>query len=50
MLNYRESATVAMVQRMHVLFADQYEDSLESALYHWNVLDLYYGLLLSKWA
>ena len=50
MPNCREPVTVAMVQRMCALYADQYEDSLESSLCEWNVLGIYYSFCLSEWA
>lgn len=50
MPNRREPVTVAMLRKMHALCDTMHDDSLESALYDWNVLGIYYGFRLGEWA
>ena len=50
MPNRREPVTVAMLHKMHALCAILHDDSLETALYDWNVLGIYYGFRLGEWA
>ena len=50
MPNRREPVTVAMLHKMHALCTILHDDSLETALYDWNVLGIYYGFRLGEWA
>eukprot|EP00978_Attheya_sp_CCMP212_P031217 scaffold117308_cov24-Attheya_sp.AAC.1 len=44
----REPVTELMIQHMHTI--NPGDDSLDSALYDWNVLGKYYGYHRAKWA
>ena len=48
MSNCRNPVMVAMLQHVHALCANQHEDSLDSFLFDWNVLGLYYGFCISE--
>ena len=46
----REPVTVAMIKDLEANARATEPDSLESALYDWNVMGHYYGFRLSEWA
>ena len=50
MPNRREPFTVKMVLHIHKRCMNKHLDSLESILYDWNVLGIFYGFYLSEWA
>ena len=46
----REPVTVAMIKDLESASNSAGQDSLEAALYDWNVIGHYYGFRLSEWA